>query len=84
MNKREEMDYMAAFVAEAFFDSEIECDQLRALWTAYCLHYNLDVDTLEYDRDLEQVWKEVASTENDTAYWSDFGSFGDFMGEYLV
>lgn len=78
------MDYMAAFVAEAFFDSEIECDQLRALWTAYCLHYNLDVDTAEYDQELRKLWKEVADTENDTAYWGDFESFGNFIAKYLV
>lgn len=84
MNKQEEMAYMAAFAEEAFFDSEVECDQLRALWTAYCLHHHLDVDTMEYDRDLEKVWKEVAGTEDDTAYWSDFESFGNFMVKYLA
>ena len=55
MDKKEEMAYIVAFAVEAFLDSEIDCNQLRALWTAYCLHHHLDVDTMEYDRDLKGV-----------------------------
>lgn len=82
-NKRAELDYIFNFINEGFFDQDIECDQLRSLWTAFCLHNNLDVDTVEYDNILFEIWESVASTEKDNAFWDDFCSFDVFMGFYL-
>ena len=33
--------------------------QLRALWSAYCLRHNLDVDTRQYNDDLTMLWEVV-------------------------
>ena len=49
-----------------------------------CLHYDLDVDTASYDSYIRELWKAVAADEEDTADWSDFDSFGNFMCRYLV
>lgn len=52
INRTAEFGYMKAFIVEGDFSDERYRAQLRALWTAYCLHHNLDVDTTEYDADL--------------------------------
>ena len=44
----------------------------------------LDVDTASYDSYIRELWKAVAADEEDTADWSDFDSFGNFMCRYLV
>ena len=84
MDKQKELDFMLHFAREAFLDEEVCADQLRSLWTAYCLHHGLDADTKAYDDDLMEVWKVVAEAEADTANWSSFGSFGTFMCAELV
>lgn len=84
MEKRQEFQYIGSFVDEGCFDSELVCNQLRSLWTAYCLHHNLDVDTNGYDHDLTDIWAQVSATEDGTACWSDFDSFDAFMSADLV
>ena len=79
-----EFKFMASFATQSCFDEDICRDQFRMLWTAYCLHYNLDVDTASYDSDLKELWEAVAADEEETADWSDFDSFGAFMCRYLV
>lgn len=83
IDKEAELAYLTAFVRESDFDESITLNgQLRALWTAFCLHHNLDVDTAAYDAIVCQLWQ--AMTPASRASWSDFGSFDDFMCEYLV
>lgn len=83
-SRRIELDYLLAFATESCFDTETCCDQLRSLWTAYCLHNRLDVDTRDYDLTLLEVWEVVSAEEEDNAYWSSFDSFDDFMCSWLV
>ena len=75
---------MMKFASESFFDDELARDQLRMLWTAYCLHTNRIVDTVDYDSDLMALWNAVSECETETADWSDFDSFDLFMCKYLV
>ena len=84
MEQTKELNFMLHFAKEAFLDEQIYADQLRSLWTAYCLHHGLDADTKAYDDDLMEVWKAVSEEEADTANWSDFCSFGTFMCAELV
>ena len=63
MDKQKELDFMLHFAREAFLDEEVCADQLRSLWTAYCLHHGLDADTKAYDDDLMEVWKAVSEEE---------------------
>lgn len=67
-SRRIELDYLLAFATESCFDTETCCDQLRSLWTAYCLHNRLDVDTRDYDLTLLKVWEVVSVEEEDNAY----------------
>ncbi len=84
MNANDEFQFLVQFSRENPFDVEICCDQLRALWTAYCLHHDRTVDTGAYDIEMLELWKAVAETESDTAHWSDFDSFDNFMCNFLV
>lgn len=84
MERNTEFAFMTSFATQSCFDEDICRDRFRMLWTAYCLHYNLDVDTASYDSDLRRLWDAVAVDEEDTADWSDFDSFDSFMCRYLV
>jgi len=79
-----EQEYMMAFARENCFDSEVCCDQLRSLWTAYCLHHNLDPDTAQYDNAAYNLWEAVEATEPNNAFYSNFDSFDNFMCKELV
>ena len=82
--RRRELRYIDSFVFENSFYEEIARDQLRILWTAYCLHHGLDADTKGYDDDLSRIWEAICDAECDTADWSDYESFQQFMCRYLV
>lgn len=82
--RSQELQYIISFAEESRFEMEPVHSQLRSLWTAYCLHQNLDVDTGKYDHDLMAIWAQVSATESDTACWSDFDSFDAFMSADLV
>jgi len=84
MDRNAEFKFVKSYAAESCFDDDICRDLLRMLWTAYCLHYGLDVDTVGYDNDLLALWYVVSDAESDTADWSDFDSFDTFMCRYLV
>lgn len=84
MERNAEFRYMASFAVESLLIEELARDQLRALWTAYCFHYNLDVDTEAYDSDLSQLWDVVSEVGDGTSEWSDYEGFGNFMCRYLV
>lgn len=84
MARDAEFKYMAAFAVESYLIEELARDQLRALWTAYCLHHNLDADAYEYDDDLSQLWEVVSEAGDGTSEWSDYDGFCNFMCRYLV
>ena len=84
MDRNAEFKFIVSFATQSYFDEDICRDRFRMLWTAYCLHYDLDVDTASYDSYIRELWKAVAADEEDTADWSDFDSFGNFMCRYLV
>ena len=63
------------------------CNQLKSLWTAYCIIENMDVDTSRYDNELARLWGSVISTMDiagSNHMFADFGTFDDVMCEYLV
>lgn len=84
ISRKAEMEYLKEFVRQSCFDEELCRDQLRCLWTAYCLHHGLDVDTSGYDYDLMDLWNATAEDEPETADWSDYDSFDNFMCRFLV
>lgn len=78
-----ELEYMLRFATEADFDlDELPAKQLRALWTAYCFHKNLDVDTQGYDKALQKLWAVVM--EKSCSVWSTYDTFDKYMAAALV
>ena len=69
MDKIAEFDFLSDFVAENCFDVEVCRDQLRVLWTAFCLHHGLIVDTHNYDLHLLKLWQEIQKTGDGTSEW---------------
>lgn len=85
MDRKAEFEFLLRFAGEAFIGEEIVSLQLRSLWTAYCMHHGLDVDTSEYDHDLWLLWGTVSkSGEKDTQNWSNCDNFDDFMCSEMV
>lgn len=84
MDKRNELDFILKFAREEILGFEVCANQLRSLWTAYCLHHDLEVDTKTYDADLMEVWQAASEDSSDTPDWSDFESFDLFMCNNLV
>jgi hypothetical protein len=89
IDKNKELEYIAKFCNEADFYYQQAREQLRSLWTAYCFHQNLDVDTPVYDSTLLKIWEmhNVKESFNDF-FISDvdtnkFTMFTWFMSEYL-
>lgn len=82
MDCQAELDYLKNFARESHLDEDLCRDQLRCLWTAYCFHRNIDVDTSRYDEDLQELWEVV--DEPDCDDWHDFDTFDNFMCRYLV
>lgn len=61
-------------------------NQLRSLWTAYCILYGLEPDTYGYDARLGALWdavieNRVVKGSNDK--FDDFTCFDLWMGEFL-
>lgn len=84
MDKNKELDYIREFCGESCFDDELSRDQLRCLWTAFCFHHNLDVDTLQYDLALQDVWNTICLAGDGTSEWEDVDGFENFMCRYMV
>ena len=56
VSREAEMEYLKEFARQGCFDEELSRDQLRCLWTAYCLHHGLDADTSGYDNDMPYLF----------------------------
>lgn len=85
----EEFEFILDFAKEMDFDFQVACQQLRSLWTAYCLHNDMECDTKDYDNDIRFVYAVVV--KNKSCQWVDneeegivgFDLFDLFMGEEL-
>lgn len=84
INREVELEYIKQFSVENSLDDGICRDQLRSLWTAYCLHHGLAVDTAGYDSDLREVWQAVVEAGHDAADWAEIDRFDYFMCQELV
>ena len=85
MDKKQEYEYILECIESSEdLDEIVVMQQLRCLWTAYCLHQNLDVDTAEYDNRMMEMWNVMQ--ENESAPYSslEYGRFYNAMSKYLV
>lgn len=79
MDKEEEYRYILDFVWGNVLDDNRSYYQLRCLWTAFCFHYDLDVDTRCYDAYLEKIYASIPENTADR-----YDDFYNFMCEYMV
>lgn len=79
-----ELNNLKKFAKEESFDSSVVQEQLRCLWTAYCIHSRLEVDTWDYDRSLMEVWNAITPDNLKAADWYLFEDFDKFMCRHLV
>ena len=56
--------------------------QLRALWTSFCIHRELEVDTNLYDAEIAELWNTIVLA-GVPAEGPEFENFDAFMAEYL-
>ena len=55
---------------------------IRSLWTAFCIHQNLEPDTFNYDTAIKEVYDDFIKGK--PYGWKTFKSFDNYMCEYLV
>lgn len=85
VSRKAERLYLVAFTRESSFDDDLSRQQFRCLWTAYCFHHGLTVDTAEYDGELGGMWAFMVRCGYPLSrWWKDFDAFDAFMGEYLA
>ena len=77
-----EFAYILKFIKESEGDI-IYMEQLRALWTAFCLHQNIDVDTRKYDDAMLDIVECLKKTDS-SLYKCEFEKFYNAMSKYLV
>ncbi len=85
----EEFDYILRYAESSDFDYDFDnivTERLRILWTAYCLHKNLDADTYEYDSKLAEIWGTIYESIDVNSEIIQNGSdlFENYMTEFLV
>ena len=56
MNKEKEIDFMLDFAKKLDADEEAARAQLVALFTAFCLHHDIDLDTPEFGAVVEDLF----------------------------
>lgn len=89
INRQAELAFLLACIREYEISPDVnEWEEaaghhIRALWTAYCLHHDLDPDTASYDQDLRQLWQTIEGSEKLSDSEALFNAFDLHMGEYL-
>lgn len=77
-----ELQFMLDYADDGDFDDELEMNQLRSMWTAFCIHHDIEVDTYSYDNWLLRLWGVIGKKPG--VAWTDFEDFDEFMCAYLV
>ena len=70
-SEKSEMAFMLEFARTQDFGYEVNCKQLRSLWTAYCIRRDYEPDTAQYDENLLWIWKAIQ--DNSSCPWGDLG-----------
>lgn len=82
MNHRKELECMCSFATTAW-DAEADYELLRCLWTAFCVHQDVDIDTLEYDTGLHLLYMILRLSNPDRNFFKSQEEFDVFMRKHL-
>ena len=75
-----EFQSIIEYISTADFDNSVCLEQLRALWTAYCIHNRYECDTYTYDVEIKELYKKYA--QQNTSLTVE--QFDEFMCEHLI
>lgn len=57
--EKKEFEFILGYLRTNAMD-DTTLHQLRALWTGYCIHNSVDVDTSKYDSKLQEIEREAS------------------------
>lgn len=83
MNHRKELECMCSFATTAW-DAEADYELLRCLWTAFCIHQDIDIDTLEYDTGIHLLYTTLVLSNPKREYFKSQEDFDAFMCKHLI
>lgn len=86
MTEQSEWQFIVDYVKDSTTDfCNATCrSQLMALWTAYCMHNDLEVDTIMYDVELIDLWNAIPIEHRRELRCSNWGEFDDLMGAWMA
>lgn len=79
MNKQEFLNYIIDYAVCTGWEDCHGKDQIRALFTSWCLIFHIDADTKECDETLLKIYNE--SELKELVY---YGDYEQFMIEFIV
>lgn len=80
----EEFQYLMSFIRETEVFHEAFWQQLRALWTAYCFHKNIDIETAVGDEREYRIWHELLPRMGKDCPEMSLSDFSSFMWALMV
>lgn len=86
MTEKSEWQFLVDYVKDDTTDFGLDScrNQLLALWTVYCMHNDLDVDTAMYDATLFDLWLVVSLEQRRALHIFRFSEFDSWMSQWLV
>ena len=83
MDKDKEYNYLKQFALQADLTEPLNHVRLRSLWTAFCMHHNIDIDTKDYVQFVRNLWNIIVTEPVSLKNWKDCESFKYFLTENL-
>lgn len=86
MTEKSEWQFLVDYVKDDTKDFYNEAcrSQLMALWTAYCMHNDLDVDTAMYDAVLKDLFNALSDEQKAELHCVRLPEFDSMMAQWLV
>lgn len=86
MDEQNEWKFILTYVKDSttYFHNDACRNQLVALWTSYCLHNDLDVDTVMYDAVLRDLFYALSDERKAELHCAHFSEFDNTMSQWLV
>ena len=86
MTEKSEWQFLVNYVKDSTTDfCNATCrSQLMALWTAYCMHNDLDVDTAMYDAVLKGLFNALSDEQKAELHCVRLPEFDSMMAQWLV
>ena len=79
MEKKDFLEYIKSYAVCTGWEDFHGKDQIRALFTSWCLIYHIDTDTVECDHALSQIY-----TIADLKELVEYEEYKQFMIEFIV